>query len=444
MALQRALPPLAHQPPAVVPQLRGGRWRCTQRQAVCSGQRISAAPLGAPASSRSCSAQHARRCSAPARPHLVTPARAAPLDAGSMLLPRATTILLHGAGPRSTEAERRCFTRGVRPESEVSAPWVTHRLLSTLRLFDFEPATSRKAPDHAASMMNLPLALPRGSARGSGGCWRSMQPVQAAAAAQQAPCRRHARRRAAAIAPRCSSEAPTRPPASSTAAGSPASPAVAAAPAAAAPARVAAAAAAAALSLLAAAPPPAAALAPPPGVCFDADCAAAADAAFAAGISIPLVAAAALGAYVLRRPPQELIDNNTIFEDPATGEGRGPRAAPSFRPRLTLRARASTPELQLSRCPRSLLPTLCQPLQLCKEPTQYRNLFQQSYKSPRHALRGPRGRGSRGRQKQQARIQTHLIHALARRRRRARRACAHRRGKSGGHRAEVSGKSLAK
>ncbi len=54
-------------------------------------------------------------------------------------------------------------------------------------------------------------------------------------------------------------------------------------------------------------------------MCFDADCAAHADAAFAAAVAVPLLAAAAIGAWVLRPPPPELIEKGRVFEDPATG-----------------------------------------------------------------------------------------------------------------------------
>jgi hypothetical protein len=56
-----------------------------------------------------------------------------------------------------------------------------------------------------------------------------------------------------------------------------------------------------------------------PPVCFDAECAAGADAAFLTAVSLPLVAALAVGAWVLRPPPKELLDSGRLFEDPKTG-----------------------------------------------------------------------------------------------------------------------------
>jgi hypothetical protein len=56
-----------------------------------------------------------------------------------------------------------------------------------------------------------------------------------------------------------------------------------------------------------------------PPVCFDADCAARADASFLVAIAVPLLLAAAAGAWALQPPPQELRDSGRVFEDPSTG-----------------------------------------------------------------------------------------------------------------------------
>ncbi|GBF97990.1 hypothetical protein Rsub_10664 [Raphidocelis subcapitata] len=56
-----------------------------------------------------------------------------------------------------------------------------------------------------------------------------------------------------------------------------------------------------------------------PPVCFDAECAAHADRAFSVAIAAPLLAAAAALAWVLRRPPKELLDSGRVFEDDVTG-----------------------------------------------------------------------------------------------------------------------------
>ncbi|KAI8469786.1 MAG: hypothetical protein J3K34DRAFT_274826 [Monoraphidium minutum] len=76
---------------------------------------------------------------------------------------------------------------------------------------------------------------------------------------------------------------------------------------------------AAAAALAAAATRAAAAAAFVPPVCFDADCAAAADRAFGAAVAIPLAAALGAGAWALRPPPQDLVEKGRVFEDPSTG-----------------------------------------------------------------------------------------------------------------------------